>query len=53
MNLAVKKIPAWFPGAGFQRIALYTKDKIAQLRELPHAWVRRQMVRNSGSQWFT
>lgn len=41
----MKRLPYWFPGAGFRRYALYVKNMIAKQRRLPHDWVRKQMVR--------
>jgi hypothetical protein len=41
----VRFIPAWFPGAGFQRKATAWREEFAKLESIPHAWARKQIVR--------
>ncbi|KAJ6550362.1 cytochrome P450 [Mycena sp. CBHHK59/15] len=41
----LKHIPAWVPGAGFQRKAVYWKKTLGRLAEEPYQYVRRHLVR--------
>jgi hypothetical protein len=43
--LSVKHIPAWFPGAGFKKIAAQYKVWTKQAMEEPAAYVKESMVR--------
>lgn len=42
--LAVRFVPEWFPGGGFKRAAKEHKARMAQIDEIPHDWVKEQMV---------
>jgi hypothetical protein len=41
---SVKHIPAWVPGAGFQKFATDAKPAVLALRDLPADYVRKQIV---------
>jgi hypothetical protein len=42
--LSVIKIPEWFPGAGFKRLAREWHDTLEELVSAPHKFVLDQMV---------
>ena len=39
----VKHIPAWFPGAGFKRIAQAWRGQLLSIADRPYAFVKAQM----------
>ncbi len=39
-----RHIPAWFPGAGFKRLALEARKVAYKMRDIPLAAVQKQMV---------
>jgi len=41
----VKYIPAWFPGAGFKRVAAGWKEKVMRNVNMPFERVKANMVR--------
>lgn len=43
----VKYVPAWLPGAGFQRVAQAMRADLERLYDVPYAFVRRELVRAS------
>ena len=45
--LAVKYLPAWFPGGGFQRHAVYVRQLSAAMRYEPFNAVKERLVRGS------
>lgn len=38
------KVPEWFPGAGFKRIARECRETIEEMAALPYKFVKDQMV---------
>lgn len=42
----VTKVPAWFPGAGFKRIAREWRGTLEEMVSAPHEFVKDQMVNN-------
>lgn len=40
----VRYIPDWFPGAGFKRLALQIRSKVAGIRNIPFLWAKSQIV---------
>ena len=41
----VRFLPSWFPGAGFQMIAMKYRRHAMEMAEKPYAFVQQQMVR--------
>jgi hypothetical protein len=46
---AVAHIPTWFPGAGFQREALYTRQLAQKVLNAPFEFTKSQIVSNLAS----
>ena len=44
IHAAVRYIPEWFPGTGFQKVARHGRERLHQLRSLPYEWTRKQIV---------
>lgn len=44
VTLSVKNLPDWMPGTGFKRIAAKWKGDLHKIVDLPHAFVKQQMV---------
>jgi hypothetical protein len=42
---AVRYIPAWMPGSGFQRKAAAWRTTLMRMADMPHEFVKQQMVR--------
>jgi hypothetical protein len=42
----VAKVPAWFPGAGFKRMAREWRGTLEEMVSAPHEFVKDQMVNN-------
>lgn len=42
--VTVKHVPAWFPGAGFQKKAAYWKSNVDRMRDAPFAATREAVV---------
>jgi hypothetical protein len=40
----VRFVPSFFPGAGWKRQGLQWREKLQHLSEIPHQWVKSQMV---------
>lgn len=38
-------LPAWLPGTGFRKLAREWKHTLQQMADVPHQFVKRQMVR--------
>ncbi|KAG2033225.1 cytochrome P450 [Suillus americanus] len=47
------KVPAWFPGAGFKRIARKWRETLEEMVSAPHNLVKDQMVAGSAPVSFT
>lgn len=39
-------VPAWMPGAGFQRKAADAKERLSRLDRIPFNWCKEQIVRD-------
>ena len=37
-------VPAWFPGSGWRKRAAVTRKKLEDVRDLPHEYVKQEMV---------
>jgi hypothetical protein len=44
LMILVAKVPAWFPGAGFKRIAREWRGTLEEMVSAPHEFVKDQMV---------
>lgn len=44
----LKILPPWFPGAGFQRFALKSKDMVNRMQQVPYKYVQTNLVRYIG-----
>ena len=44
MRRPVKYVPAWFPGGGFQRTALYARQLAWNMRYVPFGALKAQLV---------
>jgi hypothetical protein len=40
----LRHVPAWFPGAGFQKKALSWRKTLMEMADIPHDFVKSQMV---------
>lgn len=45
----LRKLPEWFPGAGFHKFAKETRKLTRQMQEVPLEYVKKKMVRPSFS----
>lgn len=43
-SVSVRFLPLWFPFAGFRRQGEEWRQKLESLSEVPHQWVKTQMV---------
>jgi hypothetical protein len=43
-TVAVRHVPSWMPGAGFQRKAASWRSTLQRMADVPHAFVKRRMV---------
>ncbi|KJA23927.1 hypothetical protein HYPSUDRAFT_39442 [Hypholoma sublateritium FD-334 SS-4] len=50
---ALKYIPTWFPGAGFQKTAAEWSKTLVQMAEGPHQFVKQQMADGTAEPSFT
>ena len=41
---AVRFVPAWFPGAGFQRQAAVWREDFNKMESIPLEWAKKQIV---------
>ncbi|OJA19249.1 hypothetical protein AZE42_05983 [Rhizopogon vesiculosus] len=46
---SLAKVPEWFPGAGFKRLAREWKQTVEEMVSAPHQFVKDQMVTNTHS----
>jgi hypothetical protein len=44
-------VPAWMPGAGFQRKAAFLKERMSRLDLIPFNWTKEQIVSDSPDYW--
>jgi hypothetical protein len=44
--IAVAKVPEWFPGTGFKRLAREWHETLEEMVSAPHKFVKDQMVTN-------
>lgn len=52
-NRLVKYIPAWFPGAGFQRVAQKFHQTVVESTQLPFAWAKKEIAAGTHISSFT